>query len=72
MGDLANKVAQEWNISDQMTRSIVKSVLDAIAEPTAAMISEGWLAAHRVQTDDRCNHEMLRRAWTAMIDEALK
>jgi hypothetical protein len=42
------------------------------AEMTDAMLAEAWRAAHRVMTDDRCNHAMLRAAWSAALAAAPK
>ena len=55
-----------------MMLEAAKAAIEAMREPAGQMVPDGWLAAHRVQTKDRCNHEMLRRAWVAMIDSALE
>jgi hypothetical protein len=43
------------------------AVYEAVKEPTPEMVAKGWLAAHRVETADRCNHEMLKDAHRAML-----
>ncbi len=51
---------------------VARAIIEAMREPTRAVVSEGWLAAHRVQTEDRCNHEMIRVCWCAMLDAILQ
>jgi hypothetical protein len=42
--DLVEKVARDWNISEQMARGIIRNVLDGIAEPSDAMMDAGEMA----------------------------
>ncbi len=78
MSDMIERVAralcknqnerQFWQDFEPMARAAI----EAMRVPAKGMIPEGWLAAHRIVTDDRCNHEMIRSAWRAMIDAALE
>lgn len=56
----------EWNARDAR----FLSALAALETPDTAMIAKGWRAAHRVETEDRCNHQMLRQAFKATIRKA--
>lgn len=65
----------QWSELHEDSRAVVRRIarvaIEAMRDPTDAMTRNGWLAAHRVITADRCNHEMLTKAWHAMIDAAL-
>jgi hypothetical protein len=52
--------------------NLARAAIEAMREPTEAMVADGWNAAHSVFTNDRCNHEMLREAYRAMNRAALK
>lgn len=75
----------EWKAANSLLKgalrtealAAIRCVAEATREASEGMMCEGWFAAHRVLTHNRCNNEMLSRAYRAMhaasvLGEALR